>query len=135
MGLTGFERREPHLLSGGQKQRLVIAGALAMRPAYLALDEPTSMLDPEGRLDVLAIVARLRSAGHGILYVTHDLADIAHADRAIVLSRGEVAFDGALDDLLGREELLAQSGLELPPAGVLSARLAALGAPVPTLSP
>jgi len=131
VGLTGLEAREPHLLSGGQKQRLAIAGALAMRPTYLVLDEPTSMLDPEGRVDVLGIVARLRAAGHGILHITHDLADVADADRAIVLDAGRVAFDGSLEELFALPELLAACGLELPPAARLAALLRGHGASVP----
>ncbi|MDP2234545.1 MAG: ATP-binding cassette domain-containing protein, partial [Actinomycetota bacterium] len=81
VGLAGMERREPHRLSGGQKQRLAIAGALAMRPAYLVLDEPTSMLDPAGREGVLSILSALAAAGHGIVHVTHHLADVVRADR------------------------------------------------------
>lgn len=131
VGLTGLERREPHLLSGGQKQRLALAGALAMQPVYLVLDEPTSMLDPEGRADVLAIVGRLRAAGHGILHITHDLADVATADRAIVLDAGRVAFEGPLDELFARPELLEACGLELPPAALLARELRHRGAPTP----
>lgn len=132
VGLGGLERREPHLLSGGQKQRLAIAGALAMQPTYLVLDEPTSMLDPEGRADVLGIVARLRSAGHGILHITHDLADVANADRVLVLESGRPAFMGALHELFDRAELLAACGLELPAGVRLAAELRGLGVPVPT---
>jgi energy-coupling factor transporter ATPase len=131
VGLTGLEGREPHLLSGGQKQRLAIAGALAMQPTYLVLDEPTSMLDPEGRADVLGIVARLRAAGHGILHITHDLADVATADRAIVLDAGKVAFDGPPQGLYAQPAFLAACGLELPPTARLALELRALGAPVP----
>jgi energy-coupling factor transporter ATPase len=131
VGLGGLERREPHLLSGGQKQRLAMAGALAMRPAYLVLDEPASMLDPEGRADVLRIVSQLRLAGHGILHITHDLAEVAGADRAIVLDSGSVAFEGTPTDLFGRPELLAECGLELPPAVRLADALRAFGAPLP----
>lgn len=130
VGLAGLERREPHLLSGGQKQRLAIAGALAMLPAYLVLDEPTSMLDPQGRAEVLGILDRLRDEGHGILHVTHDLADAARADRVVVLVGGAVAFEGALGGLLGEAELLERAGLGVPPIGVLAAALAELGAPV-----
>lgn len=131
VGLTGLESREPHLLSGGQKQRLAIAGALAMQPSYLVLDEPTSMLDPAGRADVLGIVDRLRAAGHGILHITHDLADVAAADRAVVLDGGRVAFDGTPRSLFEQPELLASCGLELPPAARLASELRGLGAPVP----
>lgn len=130
VGLSGLESREPHLLSGGQKQRLAVAGALAMQPTYLILDEPTSMLDPEGRADVLAIVARLRAAGRGILHVTHDLADVATADRVVVLDAGVVAFDGSLETLFSRPGLLESCGLELPPVARLAAELRKLGAPV-----
>ena len=130
VGLTGLERREPHLLSGGQKQRLAIAGALAMRSRYLVLDEPTSMLDPEGRNDVLEVIAALRSAGHGILHITHDLADVAAADSTIVLRSGEVAFAGTPSELFARPELLGECGLELPPIARLARALRALGAPL-----
>lgn len=128
VGLTGLERREPHRLSGGQKQRLAMAGALAMRPAYLVLDEPASMLDPAGRAEVLAIVERLRAEGTGILHVTHDLADVLRADRAVVLDCGRVAFEGQIAELLGEDELLAACGLELPELSELAARLRASGA-------
>ncbi|NTU71011.1 MAG: energy-coupling factor transporter ATPase [Coriobacteriia bacterium] len=128
VGLTGFEAREPHLLSGGQKQRLGIAGALAMQPAYLVLDEPTSMLDPEGRADVLRIVAELVAGGRGILHITHDLADIASADRVVVLDAGRVAFSGPVAELFGRHDVLAACGLELPRVSILAARLSEGGA-------
>ena len=130
VGLTGLECREPHLLSGGQKQRLVIAGALAMHPSYLVLDEPTSMLDPEGREDVLSVLAELRESGRGILHVTHNLADVADADRIVVLHHGAVAFCGTPDELVGSPGLLEQCGLEVPPFSVMVTRLWALGAPV-----
>lgn len=130
VGLTGLERREPHRLSGGQKQRLAIAGALAMRPAYLVLDEPASMLDPAGRAEVLAIVERLRAQGAGILHVTHDLADVMRADRAIVLDCGRVAFEGRIAELLGEGELLAACGLELPEISRLTAALREGGAAI-----
>jgi energy-coupling factor transport system ATP-binding protein len=132
VGLTGLERREPHLLSGGQKQRLAIAGALAMRPRYLVLDEPTSMLDPTGRAEVLAIVEQQRAAGTGVLHITHDLADVLAADRAIVLDGGRVVFDGPVAGLLGEEGLLEACGLELPPIARLADALRAAGVPAPS---
>lgn len=132
VGLAGLECREPHLLSGGQKQRLAIAGALAMRPAYLVLDEPASMLDPEGRAEVLGILDALRSAGTGIMHVTHDLGDVLGADRALVLDRGSVRFDGAVPDLLEEACLLDECGLEVPPLERLAAALRSNGVPVPS---
>jgi len=131
VGLTGFERREPHLLSGGQKQRLAIAGALAMRPTYLVMDEPTSMLDPEGRADVLAVTRRLRSEGHGVLHITHDLSDVASADRVIVLARGAVVFAGSPESLLEDWTRLAGWGLAVPSVALLAQRLRELGLMVP----
>jgi len=131
VGLSGFESREPHLLSGGQKQRLALAGALAMQPRYLVLDEPTSMLDSTGRNDVLEVLARLRAQEHGILHITHELADIAAADEVLVLSGGEVAFLGTPSEALLDPERLASWGLSLPPIGVLAEELRSAGVPVP----
>jgi len=131
VGLEGLETREPHLLSGGQKQRLAIAGAIAMRPAYLVFDEPTSMLDPRGRDDVFAIIEQLKSAGHGVLHITHDLSEAVGADRALVLDRGKVAFQGTTPELFAQAELLGRCGLELPSSARLASELRRIGAPVP----
>ena len=127
VGLTGLERREPHLLSGGQKQRLAIAGALAMQPEYLVLDEPTSMLDPEGRRDVAAVIERLGCLGKGILLVTHDLAEAVRADRVVVLDHGAIVYSGGAAQLTECAELLSACGLEIPPFALLTARLRELG--------
>jgi energy-coupling factor transport system ATP-binding protein len=131
VGLTGFERREPHLLSGGQKQRLVIAGALAMEPRYLVFDEPTSMLDPVGRVEVLTLIDRMRDSGKGVLHVTHDLAAASTADRVMVLSAGRSVFAGTPSQLFGVGSRLAEWGLDLAPVTRLAHELAAIGAPVP----
>lgn len=131
VGLTGMERREPHLLSGGQKQRLAIAGVLALDPAYIMFDEPTAMLDPTGRADILALMERLRRDGHGIVHITHHLADISNADRVVVLSQGRIAFTGSPEELLGDHERLEAWGLELPPIARMVAELRRLGVAVP----
>ncbi|HEY3318612.1 MAG TPA: ATP-binding cassette domain-containing protein [Coriobacteriia bacterium] len=131
VGLSGLERREPHLLSEGQKQRLAIAGALAMRPGYLVLDEPTAMLDPRGRADVAAILARLAAEGTGVLHVTHRLADAVAASRVVALSEGTVAYDGPAEGLLGDAALMASLGVSPPPLAELSAALRLLGVDVP----
>ncbi|MDR3315965.1 MAG: ATP-binding cassette domain-containing protein [Coriobacteriales bacterium] len=113
VGLLGFEERDPNTLSGGEKQRLVIAGVLAMDPSYLVLDEPTSMLDSEGRAEVLAAINALRARGHGILHITHDL-DYAHdADKLLVLQAGRLVFEGAPDTLLQDEEKLIAYALQV----------------------
>jgi energy-coupling factor transport system ATP-binding protein len=94
VGLQGFEDRDPNSLSGGEKQRLVIAATLTMSQRYLVLDEPTSMLDPASRADVLSTMRRLQRSGVGILHVTHRLEEAICAQRVIVLDEGRVAFDG-----------------------------------------
>jgi energy-coupling factor transport system ATP-binding protein len=132
VGLVGFDRREPHMLSEGQKQRLAVASALAMEPAYLVMDEPCAMLDPEGRADVLALADVLaHERMHGVLLVTHDLADVAVADRVAVLAGGELTFLGTPDVLLGDEAAVTSAGLEMPPVGLLAASLRGMGFDVP----
>jgi len=131
VGLTGLERREPHLLSEGQKQRLAIAGALALQPAYLVMDEPSAMLDPRGRADVLAIVDALVRGGTGVLQVSHRLADVARADRVVALAEGRVVYEGPPAGLLGDKAMMARAGVALPPIGELAAALRARGVPVP----
>lgn len=132
VGLTGLERREPHLLSEGQKQRLSVAGALAMLPRYLVFDEPTAMLDPQGRRAVLGIMTRLaRDEGHGVLFISHDATGVAHADRVIGLAGGAIVFEGTPSVLLGDPDMMRRLGLALPDAGVLAADLRARGLDVP----
>lgn len=131
VGLTGLERREPHMLSEGQKQRLAIAGALALDPAYLVLDEPTAMLDGLGRAGVLEALAALRDRGVGIVHVTHHLEDVLRADRAIVLDCGTIVFDGAPLELALDPERARSLGVDVPPMVVLASALRAAGAPVP----
>lgn len=132
VGLTGLERREPHLLSEGQKQRLAVAGALAMRPRYIVFDEPTAMLDPVGRRAVLEVAERLaREEGHGVLVVSHDVAGVARSDRVIGLAAGRVVYDGGPEHLLSDPEMLKRLGLAPSPAGLLAASLRARGLDVP----
>jgi len=134
VGLSGLNRREPHLLSGGQKQRLAIAGVLALQPGYIILDEPTAMLDPAGRSGVLEIIARLRDEGAGVVHITHHVSDLATADRVLVLREGRVAFLGKPSELLEEEGLLESFGLTVPPVYEMTSRLRHLGLPVPALA-
>lgn len=131
VGLTGLERREPHLLSEGQKQRLAIAGALALRPSYLILDEPTAMLDGAGRADVLAALSGLVSRGVGIVHVTHHLEDVLEADRAIVLTEGRITYDGSPLALAADAALAARLGIDVPPVVLLADALRQEGLTIP----
>ncbi|MCE7869042.1 ATP-binding cassette domain-containing protein [bacterium CPR1] len=115
LDLTGVRRSEPHLLSGGQKQRLALASVLAMKPRYLVLDEPTTMLDPWSRREVLELLGDLRrTEGIAIVLVTHRLEEALEADRVVVLADGRVRFQGSPATLFGQLELLTELGLELP---------------------
>ncbi|HFI0935826.1 TPA: energy-coupling factor ABC transporter ATP-binding protein [Streptococcus suis] len=131
VGMTDFKTREPARLSGGQKQRVAIAGVVALRPKIIILDEATSMLDPEGRLDLIKIVREIKDRhGMTVISITHDLDEVALSDRVIVMKQGQVESISTPDELFIREDLadldlnrpfttelassLRQTGLDLP---------------------
>jgi energy-coupling factor transport system ATP-binding protein len=115
-----LRQRPPHLLSAGQQQRVAIAGALAMHPRCLILDEATAMLDPSGRREVLALARQLWEEGMTIVMITHFMHEAALAERVIALDRGRIAFDGPPRQLFTDLERLAALGLEPPPAAALA---------------
>jgi energy-coupling factor transport system ATP-binding protein len=123
-GLADLRRREPHLLSGGQKQRTALAGVLAVPRRVLVLDEPTAMLDPAGRGEVLDAVAGLHAEGLAVVYVTQEMDEVTGADRVVALERGTGTFDGGVRDLFGDHPRVRRLGLGLPPAGELALALA-----------
>ncbi len=127
VGMAAFAQADPAELSGGQRQRVAVAGALAMRPDILLLDEPASMLDPAGRADLARIVAGLHADGITVLHVTHLMEDALAADRVVVMDRGTIAMEGAPDQVFARGDELEALGLELPFAQRLARRLRALG--------
>ena len=115
VGMYGFRLHAPHLLSGGQKQRVAIAGVLAMRPECIVMDEPTAMLDPIGRREVLKAVRELRRGrGMTVVLITHHMEECVHADRLIVMSDGAVAMDGTPREVFSRVEELRALGLAAP---------------------
>ncbi|QBP39818.1 energy-coupling factor ABC transporter ATP-binding protein [Paenisporosarcina antarctica] len=123
-----FLDSEPHHLSGGQKQRVAIAGALALKPRILIMDEATSMLDPQGREEVLTTVQRLRQETHlTVLSITHDLEEALLADRILVLNDGHIYAQGTPDEIFSRGEELIELGLDLPFALKLSKLMRANG--------
>ena len=105
----------PNHLSGGQKQRIAIAGILAMHPDYIVLDEPTAMLDPKGRKEVMEALQRLNQEQEmTVILITHDMEEAALASRVILLADGQVRFDGTPEDFFGEDALLAEMGMEAP---------------------
>ncbi|MDP9439696.1 MAG: ATP-binding cassette domain-containing protein, partial [Actinomycetota bacterium] len=122
VGLEGYERREPHTLSGGEKQRVALAGLLAVGPEVLLLDEPTAMLDPPGREEVLGRVRAL-ARSKTVLHVTHHLEELFDADRVLVLSEGRLAADTTPGELFSDADLLRENRLVLPPVPRLAAEL------------
>ena len=108
-------RHAPHLLSGGQKQRVAIAGVIAMEPEIIVLDEPTAMLDPLGREEVISTVTRLcREKGMTVVLITHHMDECVGADRLIVMSNGNIAADGKPAEVFADMELMEQEGLTVP---------------------
>ena len=115
VGMTEFARHAPHLLSGGQKQRVAIAGVLAMRPRCIVMDEPTAMLDPSGREEVMAAVRRLnRETGMTVVLITHHMDEAAQADRVIVMKGGKVALDGTPKQVFCQVERMEELALTAP---------------------
>ena len=110
-----FRLHAPHLLSGGQKQRVAIAGVIAMQPEVIVLDEPTAMLDPKGRREVIDTVTKLcREKGITIVLITHHMSECIDADRLIVMSNGDVVADGTPQEVFSQVELMKSEGLTVP---------------------
>ena len=132
VGMYEYREHAPHLLSGGQKQRVAIAGFIAMRPKCIVLDEPTAMLDPRGREEVMEIVSDLnRRLGITVVLITHHMDEAARAQRVVVLDHGEIAADGPPRSVFSQVELLHRLGLSAPETVELCWRLRELGEEVP----
>ena len=115
VGMYDYREHAPHLLSGGQKQRVAIAGVIAMEPKCIVLDEPTAMLDPRGRREVMETVSRLnREKGITVVLITHHMDEAAQAQRVVVLHKGHVAADGTPKEVFSQVELLHNIGLAAP---------------------
>ena len=115
VGMYHFREHAPHLLSGGQKQRIAIAGIIAMEPKCIILDEPTAMLDPRGRREVMETVLRLNQDKNiTVVLITHHMDEAAQAQRVIVLHKGNIAADGAPEAVFSQVELLHNIGLAAP---------------------
>ena len=137
VGMSEYATHAPHLLSGGQKQRIAIAGVIAMRPRCVVMDEPTAMLDPMGRAEVMHTIHKLNKE-HGItvVLITHHMDEAAQADRLVVMSKGRVISDGAPKEVFREVEKLKAVGLTVPETVELcwQLRQAGVDAPLDALS-
>ena len=131
VGMYELRNKGAHMLSGGQKQRVAIAGAVAMKPDCIVFDEPTAMLDPLGRSQVMKIIKELNEQGITIVLITHFMQEAFRADRIVVMKEGKIFCDKTPAELFGDEELIMGAGLEMPPAVDLRMRLVQGGVQIP----
>ncbi len=132
VGMYEYREHAPHLLSGGQKQRIAIAGIIAMEPKCIVLDEPTAMLDPRGRREVMQTVSRLnKEKGITVILITHHMDEAAQADRVIVLHQGSIAADGTPGEVFSQVEKMHSIGLASPETVELCYELNRLGFDLP----
>ena len=132
VGMSKYANHAPHLLSGGQKQRIAIAGVIAMEPKCIVLDEPTAMLDPRGRAEVMETISRLnREKGITVVLITHHMDEAAQAQRVVVMHKGSVAADGTPREVFAQIDLLHELGLAAPETVELCHRLNQIGFDLP----
>jgi len=127
VNMLSFLDQEPHHLSGGQKQRVAIAGVIALKPSIIVLDEATSMLDPQGRQEVLELIKELKQENMTVISITHDLDEAARADRIIIMNKGQVYQEGKPSEIFQLEKELIEIGLDIPFAIRLRSGLEAQG--------
>jgi len=114
VGMTDYAKRPPHTLSGGEKRLVSIAGVLAMNPRYIAFDEPTTSLDPSSRQRVLEMIRKLNQDGIAMIHITHDMNEIVHADRVMVMDQGAISLNGTPREVFRHIETLKALGLHIP---------------------
>jgi len=132
VGLVEYRTHPPQTLSGGQKQLVAVAGALATRPACIVFDEPTSMLDPPGRRQILETIQHLNAAERiTIVLITQSMEEASAARRVVVMDKGQITMDGSPEEVFGQGERLRAVGLDLPPAVEIAERLRAAGLALP----
>lgn len=124
VGMSAFKDASPHHLSGGQKQRIAIASVIAMKPSYIVFDEPTAMLDPRGRAQVIETMLNLNKNEHiGVINITHFMEEAALADRVIVMDKGQIVLDGSPKEVFHEVDLLDKLKLDVPVGAALANRL------------
>ncbi len=130
--MEAYRTHAPHLLSGGQKQRVAIAGTLALGSECIVLDEPTAMLDPRGRREILATMKRLNKEKNiTVVYITHFMTEAMEADRVVVMNKGKIVFQGTPAEVFSRVDELEKMGLEAPMASKFAFELKKSGAKLP----
>mgnify|MGYP002621029771 CR=1 FL=1 len=132
VGMLEYRKNSPNKLSGGQKQRVAIAGVIAMEPQCIVLDEPTAMLDPNGRKEVLRTVHELRKRKNvTVILITHYMEEIIHADKVFVMDEGKIAMQGTPREIFSQVEQLKKLRLDVPQVTLLSYELQKRGIPLP----
>ena len=126
-----FKKKAPHLLSGGQKQRIAIAGVVAMKPKCIIFDEPTAMLDPKGRSEIMSIIDELHAEGITVILITHFMDEAVRADRVIIMHEGRILLDGTPQEVFEQEELIRSVNLDVPLMVEMGAKLRKAGIEVP----
>jgi energy-coupling factor transport system ATP-binding protein len=129
--MYGERKKSPHMLSGGQKQRVAIAGVVAMRPKCIVFDEPTAMLDPRGRREVMDILLRLHRDGVTVVLITHFMEEAVKADRVIIMDAGEIVLDGPPAEIFGHSDRIRELNLDVPLTVELCDRLRRRGHDIP----
>ncbi len=126
-----FKKKAPHLLSGGQKQRIAIAGVVAMRPECIIFDEPTAMLDPKGRDEIMKIIKELHEDGITVILITHFMDEAVQADRVVIMNEGNILLDGTPSEVFSQGETIKAANLDVPLAVELAGRLRKRGIKIP----
>lgn len=132
VGMYEYRKRPPHLLSGGQKQRIAIAGILALNSDCIILDEPTAMLDPSGRREVMETLRKLHDQGKTILLITHYMDEAVQADRVIIMDKGNIKLDGTPKEVFKNIEEIKRFGLDVPQVTELAQELKKEGIDLPS---
>ena len=132
VGMYEYRKHSPNKLSGGQKQRIAIAGIMAMKPACIVLDEPTAMLDPNGRKEVIRTIRELNKKEKvTVILITHYMEEVVHADKVFVMDNGQVVMEGTPRDIFSRVEELKEYRLDVPQVTLLAYELKQKGFPIP----
>ena len=129
--MSDYRKKAPHLLSGGQKQRIAIAGAVAMEPECIVFDEPTAMLDPAGRQEVLNVIRKLNARGITAILITHFMEEAAQADQILVMDNGEIKMEGSPKEIFRRADELKALCLDVPAPVALASALREKGIELP----